>query len=123
MIGARTRGRGFTLIELLVVIMIVSILVALLLPAVQAARETARRAGCSNNLKQIGLALQGYERTHGTFPPGAITLQEHPLDCNMPARGHGLFTMILPYLEQQVTYDTINFAFGTKGLQGSLNVG
>src|SRR3954452_15666954 len=110
MIGARTGVRGFTLIELLVVITILSILIALVLPAVQAAREMARRAGCRNNLKQIGLALHGYERTYGTFPPGAITLQEHPLDCNMPARGHGLFTMILPYIEQQVTYNAINFA-------------
>src|SRR3954462_2402392 len=121
---ARGPGRGFTLIELLVVIAIVSILVALLMPAVQSAREVARRASCCNNLKQIGLALQGYERTQGTFPPGAITMQEHPLECDLSLRrGHSLFSMILPYLERQSTFDSINFAFGVQRTQFSLNCG
>jgi prepilin-type N-terminal cleavage/methylation domain-containing protein/prepilin-type processing-associated H-X9-DG protein len=126
---ARRPSHGFTLIEILVSIAIIAGLIALLLPAVQAARETARRAACVNNLKQVGLALLGYERTSLTFPPGGITGQENPLDCssfNLPTkggRGHGIFSMILPFMEQEPTYNTINFAYATMGKQGSLNAG
>jgi prepilin-type N-terminal cleavage/methylation domain-containing protein/prepilin-type processing-associated H-X9-DG protein len=125
MVDARRPARGFTLIELLVVIAIIGLLIALLLPAVQAARDAARRAQCLNNLRQIGLALQNYERTHSRFPPGSITLQENPLDCSSfsARRGHSIFTMILPNMEQQTTYDTINFAYAAVGTQGSTSAG
>lgn len=68
----RSNSRGFTLIELLVVIAIIAILVALLLPAVQQAREAARRSQCKNNLKQLGVAMANYEQTHNIYPPGRL---------------------------------------------------
>ena len=97
--------RGFTLIELLVVIAIIGVLVGLLLPAVQSAREAARKAQCGNNLKQIGLALAGYESAIRSFPPGAIYYNSGDGGSNAcsgvhEARSFGAFTFMLPYMEQ-----------------------
>ena len=94
------RRPGFTLIELLVVIAIIAILIALLLPAVQAAREQARRSACTNNLKQIGLAIANYTDRHGTLPPGYQSIYS-PLFQQEIGPGWGWASMILPDLEQQ----------------------
>ena len=103
---AHSKRRGFTLVELLVVIAIIGILIALLLPAVQAAREAARRAQCSNNLKQIGLALHNYHDTAQSFPPAVIWGAKGPAKP-LRAYHHTWVTKILPYLEQQPLYDTM----------------
>ena len=108
---APQRVRGFTLIELLVVIAIIAVLIGLLLPAVQAAREAARRAQCVNNLKQIALACHNYLDSQGVFPPGAIT---------RPASSPGGWghwstqaiswrVLILPQIEQSNVYNSVNF--------------
>jgi prepilin-type N-terminal cleavage/methylation domain-containing protein len=94
--------RAFTLVELLVVIAIIGILVALLLPAIQAAREAARRSQCVNNLKQIGLAIQMHELNKKFLPPGAIW------DHFLRGKGNTLI-YILPYIEQQALYDHFDF--------------
>jgi prepilin-type N-terminal cleavage/methylation domain-containing protein/prepilin-type processing-associated H-X9-DG protein len=93
---------GFTLVELLVVIAIIGILVALLLPAIQAAREAARRSQCSNNVKQIGLAIQNYVSARTVFPPGEL---EPPIwNPSIGLSGYCWATVILPYLEEQTLY-------------------
>ena len=103
--------RGFTLIELLVVIAIIAVLIALLLPAVQAAREAARRMSCSNNLKQIGLAIHNYQTRLEVFPPGYITLtQTNQLNSPETGPGWGWATMILNDLEQSALYNAVNFS-------------
>lgn len=100
--GTRDRN-GFTLIELLVVIAIIAVLIALLLPAVQQAREAARRTQCKNNLKQIGLALHNYHDTHNRLPSallGGITSDTDD--------GYGFLCMLLPFIEQGALFDQIN---------------
>ena len=121
--NSRARLRGFTLIELLVVIAIIAVLIALLLPAVQAAQEAARRSQCVNNLKQIGVALHSYIASTNVFPPGYISsiLTTVPDACNQDSentpgqsvdRGSGWAwgSMILPQMEQNALFNSINFS-------------
>ncbi|MEW4564467.1 DUF1559 domain-containing protein [Bremerella sp. JC770] len=91
---------GFTLVELLVVIAIIGVLIALLLPAVQQAREAARRMSCTNNLKQLGLALHNYHDTYGSFPPSGID----------GGKSHGLWIRTAPFFEAGTIYDQYNFS-------------
>jgi prepilin-type N-terminal cleavage/methylation domain-containing protein/prepilin-type processing-associated H-X9-DG protein len=105
-------GRGgFTLIELLVVIAIIAVLIGLLLPAVQSAREAARRGQCSNNLKQIGVALHNYHQSYGTFPLGTtVAIPGGTGGMNeSPVNTWSAQSLMLPYLEQQPLYDAANF--------------
>lgn len=109
---SRSRSRGFTLIELLVVIAIIAVLIALLLPAVQSAREAARRSQCVNNLKQLALASMSYESSNGVLPPGSFWA---PWDATGRANdGFSCFVTMLPFLEQRPVYDTVNFSFTYK---------
>jgi prepilin-type N-terminal cleavage/methylation domain-containing protein/prepilin-type processing-associated H-X9-DG protein len=100
----RCGRRGFTLIELLVVIAIIAILIALLLPAVQQAREAARRTQCKNNLKQIGIALHNYHDIARSLPPGRVRV---PVDGN--GRCYSAYAFLLPHLEAQNLYRMIDF--------------
>lgn len=117
MLAQQSRKKGFTLVELLVVIAIIGILVALLLPAVQAAREAARRISCTNNLKQMGLALHNYHDTYSAFPPGGF----YPYGAT--GDSWSVQARLLPFLEQAnlqdlinwgLTYDDQGFVCGTK---------
>ncbi len=131
---SRTIHQGFTLIELLVVIAIIAILIALLLPAVQQAREAARRTQCKNNLKQIGLAVENYESTFGAYPPGRLGcdgINTGPCNGNTAEQRSGAsgFVLLLPFLEQQNMFDFINIndapynqgsTWNTAGVQTAL---
>src|SRR5437868_14870143 len=112
------RRHGFTLIELLVVISIIAVLIALLLPAVQAAREAARRIQCTNNLKQIGLALHNYHDTQGAFPLGGVNLSRSlNLGNGWGNRATALCwrALILPYMEGNNAYNAANNYNGMYG--------
>ena len=113
------RNRGFTLIELLVVIAIIAILIALLLPAVQQAREAARRTQCKNNLKQIGLAMHNYHDTFNTLPPGYISGIVPDSNTTSEIGAYSWGAMILPQVEQGNLYTALNV--GNVGLD--VNVG
>ncbi|MCA9268344.1 MAG: DUF1559 domain-containing protein [Planctomycetales bacterium] len=105
--GGPRRRRGFTLVELLVVIAIIGILVALLLPAVQSAREAARRIQCSNNLKQLGLALHTYHEAFGEFPASGYD-GNGGWHCKHASHRGSVLTKLLPYLDQQPFYDQLS---------------
>jgi prepilin-type N-terminal cleavage/methylation domain-containing protein len=112
--------RGLTLVELLVVIAIIGMLVAMLLPAVQSAREAARRNSCGNNLKQIGLAIASHEASRGTYPRGTGCDSGGDQTCGCQATsdaagtwtGNSGFLTILPQIDQQTLFDSFDFANG-----------
>lgn len=107
----QAKQNGFTLFELLTVIAIIGILIALLLPAVQSARESARRLQCSNNMMQIGVAVKHYEKNHGVLPSGTVN-DTGPIR-NVPIGNHiGWIPRILPYIEQVPLYEQIDFSKG-----------
>ncbi len=103
--------KAFTLVELLVVIAIIGILIALLLPAVQAAREAARRCQCTNNLSQVLLAMQNYNMSHSVYPPGTID-EKGPIASEAQGYHHNWVSQTLPYLEEVTTYRHIDFSVG-----------
>lgn len=110
---------GMSLIEVLVAVSIIGVLISLLLPAVQNARETARRTACLNNFRQVGIGMHNYHDAHQTFPPGAMYWNE---SCGQSGLnlGFGWSVMLLPYVEQNILYDTIDFdlrAVGTTTLE------
>ena len=109
-----SRLNGFTLVELLVVIAIIGVLVALLLPAVQAAREAARRSQCTNNIRQLGLALLNYEQAQGQLPAGALHKDPNVNPARLTGRDRNWtatwITQLLPYIEQQAMHDQYDFS-------------
>ena len=110
--SAAALRRGFTLIELLVVIAIIAILVAILLPAVQQAREAARRTQCKNNLKQIGLAIHNYHDQHRSLPPGYLMVHDGEPEADEGVNGAAWGTHILPMMEQATVFDLFDADVG-----------
>ncbi len=108
-----SKRRGFTLVELLVVIAIIGILVALLLPAIQAAREAARRTECSNNMKQIGIGLHNYHDTFRTYPLGSFNLR-----VQWPSNGSNWRALILPFIEEKAVHDQLSFTATSHFMAG-----
>ena len=108
---SQRRERGYTFVEILVVIAIIGILVALLLPAVQAAREAARRSSCAKNLEQLIIAVHNYEMLHRVYPPGTIN-QTGPIKTLPQGYHHNWLIQILPFIEEKNTYAHIDSTVG-----------
>lgn len=114
--------KGFTLIELLVVIAIIAVLIALLLPAVQQAREAARRSQCKNNLKQIGLALHNYQDVNLRFPSAFGNQSVSLVPTTHERWGHSQWVALLPYIDQAPMYNSWNFLADDEGWAGNQNI-
>ena len=121
------KNHGFTLIELLVVIAIIAVLIGLLLPAVQSAREAARRIQCTNNMKQLGLAMHNYHSASNSFPSGII-FNTSVSGCGSPAYGDGCqatswFCLVFPFMEQGAMANSFNYAVGAEGAGNPVVIG
>jgi prepilin-type N-terminal cleavage/methylation domain-containing protein/prepilin-type processing-associated H-X9-DG protein len=116
-----SRG-GFTLVELLVVIAIIGILIGLLLPAINAARESARRTSCTNNIKQIGLSLINYHDELGALPPGYRSSQKYNDGSTDTSPGWGWSAYILPYMEERAASKAINFNLPVESSQNAIAI-